>query len=180
MATLTTPTYGIPYPDGTERVADGDNAMGALGLAVENLLKPAALRVERLTDQNVATGQTPVTIVFSSIAREDDLKGDLTPNLANGITTINRAAWYQINTGAAFAANVNGQRAIQIVHSADGIIAIFRMQAPASGQPQMAVSTMHYAAAATTYRVEVIQDSGGTLAIQGSNRIHMAIARVGP
>lgn len=41
MATLNTPTYGFPYPDGTERVADGDNAMGALALAIENhLLTP--------------------------------------------------------------------------------------------------------------------------------------------
>jgi hypothetical protein len=39
MATLTTPTYGFPYPDGAERVMDGDNAMGALALAVENVIK---------------------------------------------------------------------------------------------------------------------------------------------
>ena len=36
MATLTTPTYGFPYPDGTERVADGDNAIGALAHAIED------------------------------------------------------------------------------------------------------------------------------------------------
>lgn len=38
MATLTTPTYALPYPDGAERVMDGDNAMGALALAVENII----------------------------------------------------------------------------------------------------------------------------------------------
>ena len=38
MATLTTPIYGFPYPDGAERVMDGDNAIGALAAAVENAL----------------------------------------------------------------------------------------------------------------------------------------------
>jgi hypothetical protein len=38
MATLTTPRYGFPYPDGAERVMDGDNAIGALALAIENYL----------------------------------------------------------------------------------------------------------------------------------------------
>lgn len=38
MATLTTPKYGFPYPDGAERVMDGDNAMGALATSVENIL----------------------------------------------------------------------------------------------------------------------------------------------
>jgi hypothetical protein len=35
----TTPTYGLPYPTGTDRVADGDNAIQALGVAVEDTLK---------------------------------------------------------------------------------------------------------------------------------------------
>jgi hypothetical protein len=34
----TTPVYGFPYPTGTDRVMDGDNAIGALGLAVEQLI----------------------------------------------------------------------------------------------------------------------------------------------
>lgn len=33
-----TPTYGLPYPVGTDRVQDGDDAMRALAEAVENLL----------------------------------------------------------------------------------------------------------------------------------------------
>jgi hypothetical protein len=35
----TTPGYGWPYPAGTDRVMDGDNAIGALGQAIENSLK---------------------------------------------------------------------------------------------------------------------------------------------
>lgn len=38
MATLTTPKYAIPYPDGNERVMDGDNAMGAIATRLDNLL----------------------------------------------------------------------------------------------------------------------------------------------
>jgi hypothetical protein len=33
-----TPIYGLPYPLGTDRVMDGDNAIGALAAAVEQLI----------------------------------------------------------------------------------------------------------------------------------------------
>jgi hypothetical protein len=35
----TTPTYSWPYPTGTDRVADGDNAIQALAVAIENSFK---------------------------------------------------------------------------------------------------------------------------------------------
>ena len=35
MATLTTPHYAFPYPDGAERVMDGDNAIAALAQSVD-------------------------------------------------------------------------------------------------------------------------------------------------
>jgi len=35
MATLTTPHYALPYPDGAERVMDGDNAIAALAKSVD-------------------------------------------------------------------------------------------------------------------------------------------------
>lgn len=37
MGTLTTPKFAIPWPDGTERVMDGDNAMGAIANKVDGL-----------------------------------------------------------------------------------------------------------------------------------------------
>jgi hypothetical protein len=37
MATLTSTRLGIPYPDGTERVMDGDNAMGAIAAKLDDL-----------------------------------------------------------------------------------------------------------------------------------------------
>lgn len=40
MTTLQTPRYQFPYPAGDERVMDGDNAMGALALAVESVIYP--------------------------------------------------------------------------------------------------------------------------------------------
>jgi len=38
MATLTTPIYTLPYPDGAERVMDGDNAIGALATKLDGIL----------------------------------------------------------------------------------------------------------------------------------------------
>jgi hypothetical protein len=43
MATLTTPKMALPYPDGAERVMDGDNAIGALANAIDYPLYRAAL-----------------------------------------------------------------------------------------------------------------------------------------
>jgi hypothetical protein len=40
-----TPVYGFPYPTGTDRVMDGDNAIGALALAVEVELTARMARV---------------------------------------------------------------------------------------------------------------------------------------
>ena len=37
----TTPKYAFPYPEGTDRVTDGDNAMGTLAQAVEDTMKTA-------------------------------------------------------------------------------------------------------------------------------------------
>lgn len=37
MATLTTTRLGLPYPDGNERVTDGDNAMGAIVAKLDDL-----------------------------------------------------------------------------------------------------------------------------------------------
>jgi hypothetical protein len=41
MATLTTPRMGLPYPDGSERVMDGDNAIAALAQAIDGPLGAA-------------------------------------------------------------------------------------------------------------------------------------------
>jgi hypothetical protein len=59
MATLTTPRYGFPYPDGTERVMDGDNAIGALAQAIEDLLLPNLRDVSPAMYR--ATGQLVLT-----------------------------------------------------------------------------------------------------------------------
>ena len=66
MATLTSPRLGIPYPDGTERVRDGDNAMGAIANYLDALATagiPYRMAAGRVTI-NVsasATGFTAVT-----------------------------------------------------------------------------------------------------------------------
>lgn len=38
--TANTPTYGWPYPVGTDRVRDGDDAIGQLATAIENTVVP--------------------------------------------------------------------------------------------------------------------------------------------
>jgi hypothetical protein len=71
MSTLTTPRYGFPYPDGTERVMDGDNAIGALATAVESLLYPYLTGLSpiyyRATGQLVLTSAGDVIVPGMSV-----------------------------------------------------------------------------------------------------------------
>lgn len=57
----TTPLYALPYPTGTDRVMDGDNAMEALARAVENM--------RRLLGYGMATANQ------AGISSEADLTG---------------------------------------------------------------------------------------------------------
>jgi hypothetical protein len=77
MATLATPVYGFPYPDGAERVMDGDNAIGALALAVENRLLPS------LRDLVPVMARATGPRILSS-ASEDTVPGMSIPPFAVG------------------------------------------------------------------------------------------------
>lgn len=80
MTTLTTPKLAIPYPDGAERVMDGDNAMGAIATKIDGLGLPFAIAagVVAITLSNAAGGSIAVTfpvgrftsnpVVFASCA----------------------------------------------------------------------------------------------------------------
>lgn len=62
----TTPKYGFPYPTGTDRVADGDNAMQSLAVAIENKLwtvdtRPLPMVASSVFSASPATSQLPVT-----------------------------------------------------------------------------------------------------------------------
>lgn len=61
----TTPKYGIPYPLGTDRVADGDNAMQAIAQKVEDLLSKR-LQVGVVTVQLTGVQYSFATVIFST------------------------------------------------------------------------------------------------------------------
>ena len=63
-----TPKYSWPYPSGTDRVMDGDNAMGALGTAIEDTLTAILGRLAPVSAQLAAAA--PIT---GSAAAPQDL-----------------------------------------------------------------------------------------------------------
>jgi hypothetical protein len=74
MATLTTPKMALPYPNGAERVMDGDNAIGALANAIDAPLYRAefpigAVAYSAASSAVAANGRIPLeTLLSPSIA----------------------------------------------------------------------------------------------------------------
>ena len=56
----TTPLYALPYPTGTDRVMDGDNAMEALARAVENMRRLLGYGMAT-ANQGGISGETDLT-----------------------------------------------------------------------------------------------------------------------
>lgn len=182
MATLTTPTYGFPYPDGTERVADGDNAMGALGLAIENLLKNSivAARMERAGADQIIPTTADTDLALNTLIREDDpgAGGAIGPQPGNGSITLAKPGWWMVSAGVLFAANATGIRYLQLVGSTIGIFVAVRDTPAASGATTMNVMSLIYVAAAENVKAQVNQTSGGNLAVTAAPRTHIAAARL--
>lgn len=91
MATLTTPVFGFPYPDGAERVMDGDNAIGALAGAIEAALgslvtAPVVARSTAALTLSTASANVPsVTVLFTPTVLEHVLVlGFADVNIATG------------------------------------------------------------------------------------------------
>jgi hypothetical protein len=56
-----TPLYGLPYPTGTDRVMDGDNAIGALADAVESLVHGSTSPLVPIFQRSSAPFTVPLT-----------------------------------------------------------------------------------------------------------------------
>lgn len=173
MATLTTPVFALPYPDGTERVADGDNAIGALALAVENAFGPtrAALRYERRTNGQGFTDALEAVCTFPDVAR-DDGRGILTS--ANGVVTVVRAGWVTVEAGLLWPTNAAGFR--QLFIYAGGVNRnSTRHPAPANGGLPMAISDSFYVPAGTVVELHAVQNSGGGSTTVPDVRNHISV-----
>ena len=106
MATLTTPLLGLPYPDGAERVMDGDNAIGALALAIDAILgrqenPPAA----------IASGVSTATAAGARV----NLNGAANP--ASAATVINSGLTIGAGKGGVYVVIASGVSAAGAVGS---------------------------------------------------------------
>lgn len=178
---LTTPIYGFPYPSGTDRVMDGDNAMGALALAIETLLKNSILaaRMERQGAHQSIPANTLTDLACNTLIREDDTPaGGIGPQPGNGSITLARPGWYIVSAGVQWASNAAGHRTIQLVGATSGIVAADRGTPAAAGQTMQAIATVVYVAASENYKAQVEHGAGGAIDAQVSPRTHIAAARI--
>lgn len=81
MATLTTPGMNLPYPDGAERVMDGDNAIGALALAIDRPLQlqntpPGAVCKGPARTMTTSVEKIPLDTLSAGLAGYFDDAGD--------------------------------------------------------------------------------------------------------
>jgi hypothetical protein len=104
MATLTTPRLAIPYPDGNERVRDGDNAIGALGAYLEDLTKagiPARIATGSGTLPSSGTASSNVTVTFPAG------RFSVAPQFVGVTMGASSAAYTMFGIGALSAASFN-------------------------------------------------------------------------
>lgn len=170
---LTTPKYGFPYPAGTDRVMDGDNAMGALALAIENLL---AAR-----DDAGVLGYALLTANQINITAEADITGlSVAVNLPAGrLIKISAHVWLQSATVATDVGRVSlkeGATILQIgtvtnptnAGSSSGTTSPFIVLAPAAGahtykataQRIVGTGSITVQASATTPAILLVEDIG--------------------
>ena len=82
----TTPAYALPYPVGTDRVMDGDNAIQALAERVEALLTPVAGEAWGTGNQSVASyGQRWMVLNASELTGGLALANSNVPTLGGNV-----------------------------------------------------------------------------------------------
>jgi hypothetical protein len=163
--TATTPRYAIPYPQGTDRVMDGENAMQAIAERVEAILGPMDDR-----SSLVPSG-------FRNLIRNGDIgvaQRGFGPFSANGVYTAD--GWLKSGIGGTYAldvvsvlglsagangaknalrATVSGQSAAadyaQLIHKCEGVQTLAGRQAvlsfvayAASGTPKISAEFAQY------------------------------------
>lgn len=97
---MATTVGGLPYPVGTDKVVDGDDAIKALAEAVD--ARPyAALR--RTTALSIIAGTVVLNDNFDSVAARNFTH-------AAGVLTVGRSGVYAVTFGGEYANQINGTR----------------------------------------------------------------------
>ena len=105
-----TPRYALPYPVGTDRVMDGDNAMQALAERVEAVLMARKLPRCRINTAASVSIPNNVTTQVDFTAGTVSYDTDTMANLAQSRITIKTAGWYVLKAFVPWLAGSTGFR----------------------------------------------------------------------
>lgn len=183
---------GATGPQGPAGPAGAAGATGPQGPA--GPVDSIGVRLNRGTGStiNVATGGGTANFLlpYTNAQVEYENGGDLfddalvLPAPFNGAATITvpKAGSYVVSAGVRWAANATGQRALSIsAPQPAGVVASSIVDAAAAGRTIQNVSTTVRLKAGDRIYSSVGQNSGGDLAIEGSqNQVHFAVTYVGP
>lgn len=134
-------THGYPFPVGTDRVMDGDNAIQALAQYSDDFLLGNLAKVPRcrLTNASVVIPTGVVTLasfVGGTIAHDTDGMGDL----ANSRIYARHAGWYVAYASIPWPINNTGMRLMMIAKNGNSSGASIAQR---SDTPVQGTSTVH-------------------------------------
>ncbi len=131
------------------------------------------------TTNIVLTQDADTTILFNSIADEDDPNNDLTYATGTGILTFNTTGWYVIVVNINLSALSGGDVDIWITKNGTSIrIAENVIHDALQGYIAVSLSLMAKFTATDTIRVRALIESPDTATINGSLRTHLSAARL--
>jgi hypothetical protein len=158
MATQTTPG-GLPFPDGSEKVVDGDNAIRALAEGIDKRPTLVAIAaVQQSIPNNVFTTLTGFTTTV--------LARGVTFVPATGLATIVTAGLYEIEGYASIqSGGAVGNRTARITKNgtADANAILYDLVSGSSGHQNMTARGFVSLAVGDVIRLQVSQVSGGAL-----------------
>jgi hypothetical protein len=115
-----TPKYALPYPLGTDRVMDGDNAIQALAERVEAVLTARKLprcRIHTAASVSIPNNvTTQVSFAGGTVAYDTDTMADI----ANSRITIKTAGWYVLKAFVPWLSAGTGFR-VALLQSSGGV-----------------------------------------------------------
>lgn len=140
---------------------------------------PAA-RWHRTSNQSIAN-DTVTTVIFPTAQHEHNPDGDWTMDTATGILTINTTGRYQLQAGVAWQADTTGHRVTKILVNGTKEIVSEYGNPPSGVGFSASLATIWQATAADTVRVDVSQNSGGSLSLVGTadfNSMFFAVEKI--
>lgn len=172
-------THGFPYPVGTDRVMDGDNAMQALAQYTDDFFWAGGGKLPRCkltTSSFIVPNNVTTQVAFNAIAYDTDAMADTVA----GAIKIVHAGWYVVSALIPWFNNATGHRVSLILNSgAAGYLAQdYRPAIATTSAIATVTSEPVLLPAGSTVILRLLQNSGGNLTLTTANGQPMSLSAV--